>query len=172
MAAHRWWAGPLIVAWMMLRPASSLCLFTQHSGGTPEPANFSLPFPANFSAPMQCPEYAASGCCNSYQNTILEEQLQTADSFFGIIASGGCPACSQNLRRFWCAYTCSPKQDQFVRITSYVPGKSLDTLMYSEPGYACSIFSSCSGTSLARTFTTMSTCEGARCNGTGLHALA
>ena len=120
----------------------------------------SLPFPADFAGPAQCPEYADSGCCNSYQNSVLTTQLQTADAFFGVLADGGCPACSYNLRRFWCAYTCSPKQDQFVTITAVVPGVSLDTLMFAEPYYACSVYSSCSGTSLAREFTIMNTCEG------------
>ncbi|KDQ20707.1 hypothetical protein BOTBODRAFT_26724 [Botryobasidium botryosum FD-172 SS1] len=52
-------------------------------------------------------------CCTSSQLETLQGSLQQAES---LISS--CPACRNNFREFYCAFTCSPDQGTFVSVTS------------------------------------------------------
>ena len=75
MAYHLWLA-------LLAVHARALCVFTQDPNEKPAPARNTTPFPANnFNAPVQCPQYAAEGCCNSYQNNLLQSQLAVTDAF-------------------------------------------------------------------------------------------
>lgn len=51
-------------------------------------------------------------CCTSAQVETLQSSLQQAES---LISS--CPACRNNFRDFYCAFTCSPDQSTFVSVT-------------------------------------------------------
>lgn len=66
---------------------------------------------------MQCPQYANATCCNGIQNNALW------GNFLGIVAGfqslGGNGACVHNVEALWCAFTCSPYQDQFIQINGY-----------------------------------------------------
>ncbi|TFK43177.1 multidrug efflux transporter AcrB transmembrane domain-containing protein [Crucibulum laeve] len=60
------------------------------------------------------PSYAEGlVCCTSDQVETLQENFNQVE---GII--GPCPACRNNFRSFFCAFTCSPEQGNFVNITS------------------------------------------------------
>ncbi|TFY72100.1 hypothetical protein EVG20_g909 [Dentipellis fragilis] len=62
-----------------------------------------------------CGDELADGdvCCNSDQLQVLRENLNSAEP---LIFS--CPACRNNFRSFFCHFTCSPNQGDFVNITS------------------------------------------------------
>jgi len=47
------------------------------------------------------------------QHSALRENLAHAAMLFG-----RCPACADDFRRLWCAFTCSPRQGSFVRVTA------------------------------------------------------
>lgn len=131
------------------------------------------PFPlfANQTAPFgyACPQYAAGGCCNRVQNQLLYVNFLMLHSYFGDVAQGGCPACEQNLREMWCAFTCGPDQDKYAlpvglenitNPTSGVITTVLNTRVTIASKYACSIFASCSATAKVKTFSPMNSCEG------------
>ena len=88
---------------------------------------------------------------------------------FGDVGGGGCPACFRNVVNFWCEYTCSPRQAEFVATaglatkTDPVSGSpfivetfdvSLDTAT------ACGMFDSCASTGKVKEFSPLQTCEG------------
>jgi hypothetical protein len=88
---------------------------------------------------------------------------------FGDIAGGGCPGCYQNVVNFWCGYTCSPRQADFVSFlgtpdkvdpvsgATYTVGESAATL---DTGYACDMFETCANTGKVKEFSPLQTCEG------------
>lgn len=61
-----------------------------------------------------CGPELASGpvCCTSSQVETLSANLQQAEA---LISS--CPACRNNFRNFFCSFTCSPNQSQFLDIS-------------------------------------------------------
>lgn len=60
------------------------------------------------------PQYADTPvCCTSDQVKTLRDNIGRAEL---IIAS--CPACKNNFREFFCAFTCHPDQGTFVQVTS------------------------------------------------------
>jgi hypothetical protein len=91
-------------------------------------------------------------------------------SNFGDVADGGCPGCFENIVDFWCAYTCSPNQTDFVldsglaqkvdpvsgnEYTVFVTNVTLDA------SYACDgVFDSCASTAKVKEFTPLQTCNG------------
>jgi hypothetical protein len=96
-------------------PAAGKCLMKQAQGDiTPSPTlpNETAPFP--LAANTACPQYQASGCCTPFQDETLFVNFLAIRSAFGIIADGGCPGCLYNVEAFWCAYTCSPHQEDFL----------------------------------------------------------
>ena len=59
-------------------------------------------------------EYAQGPvCCTLDQVKTLRENFQSAEN---LISS--CPACRNNFRSFFCAFTCSPDQARFLNVTS------------------------------------------------------
>lgn len=52
-------------------------------------------------------------CCTASQLDSLASSLAQAES---LIAT--CPACRNNFRRFYCSFTCSPNQSQFLDVTA------------------------------------------------------
>ncbi|CAG9464392.1 unnamed protein product [Pedinophyceae sp. YPF-701] len=70
-----------------------------------------------------CPEVWAEGqaangtfCCSAEQVSGLAMQVELA-----LVFIEGCPACSHNFRHFFCSFTCSPRQAEFVRVTASKP---------------------------------------------------
>jgi len=67
-----------------------------------------------------CPElvmtYGNELCCDASQIANLDVLLAFKVSRFIT-----CPACANNLRRSYCAFTCSPKQSLFVNVTQTEP---------------------------------------------------
>ncbi|KAF5369963.1 hypothetical protein D9758_001274 [Tetrapyrgos nigripes] len=62
-----------------------------------------------------CGEEFTNGpsCCTKSQVETLGENFKLVE---GLIAS--CPACRNNFRSFFCAFTCSPNQSSFLNVTS------------------------------------------------------
>jgi hypothetical protein len=88
---------------------------------------------------------------------------------FGDISGGGCPGCYQNVVDFWCSYTCSPNNADFVKVlgldskTDPVGGGqyTVETLAVNiSMDYACSVYGSCSGTGKVKEFSPLQNCEG------------
>jgi hypothetical protein len=106
----------LVVA-ALLQPASSLCVMEQIcvAGPTcrPQPVPYIQPFPLDYGK-LQCPQYEAAGCCVATQNLLLNINFAAINFAFANLEAGGCPACAQNVRNFWCQYTCAPDQDSFA----------------------------------------------------------
>lgn len=88
-------------------------------------------------------------CCNDDQIEELITNFNLIDYIFGY-PGGGCDVCSNNIKRFWCYYTCSPKQQEFV-----VPYSLIDVVqdgtkyhvrnisMFIDPQLAVEIYESC-----------------------------
>ncbi|PFH50535.1 hypothetical protein AMATHDRAFT_144865 [Amanita thiersii Skay4041] len=90
---------------------------------------FSKPLPCPYDGPPQepidindrqllirvCGSTFADGpvCCTTEQVESLRDNFNQVE---GLISS--CPACRNNFRSFFCAFTCSPNQGDFVNITS------------------------------------------------------
>lgn len=83
-------------------------------------------------------------CCSPEQIDILELNLKRVDP---LISS--CPACRKNFYDFFCQFSCSPNESQFVEIikteTARDTGKEIVTEInqYVEPGMANQFFDSC-----------------------------
>jgi Niemann-Pick C1 protein len=90
------------------------------------------------------PQYADTPvCCTSAQVKTLHDNIGRAEL---MIAS--CPACKNNFRDFFCAFTCHPNQGSFVQVTStqntstgQIGVKSVDFHVGSDLGRA--FFDSC-----------------------------
>ena len=91
------------------------CAFEQTTSGHPNPLPpGSLPFVPPTSINAVCPQYSDLACCSQTQITLLSLNLFAIKTFFLNVLDGGCPACANNLMRFWCLFTCSPQQSDFV----------------------------------------------------------
>lgn len=53
-----------------------------------------------------------AACCNADQLDTLSTNLQQAQAFIAL-----CPACSKSFTAFYCSFTCSPEQSQFVTVS-------------------------------------------------------
>jgi len=155
----------------------------------PEPATdypqFVHPFAWNntYATDLVCPEFANQNvCCNAYQLFIQDSALNLSDQSFGS-QNGGCDICAANLRKFWCTFTCSPNQSDFLVIGELenvtVPTTGAVVLarvltLYVDEDMACALFQSCQKTNfitlLAQTQTSMGflTFLGQNGAGTGL----
>ncbi|KAJ3563392.1 hypothetical protein NP233_g8970 [Leucocoprinus birnbaumii] len=56
-------------------------------------------------------------CCTTDQLETLKSNMAQAEAFLA-----SCPACRNNFREFFCSFTCSPKQAEFVNITATQDG--------------------------------------------------
>lgn len=61
-----------------------------------------------------CEEFIEDGCCNHFQMAALSFNFLLLDSAFGNLEAGGCPACTANIKKLYCAFTCSPNQADWV----------------------------------------------------------
>lgn len=82
-------------------------------------------------------------CCTSEQVESLGANLQQAEA---LISS--CPACRNNFRDFFCAFTCSPDQASFLNVTSTQTSNSGETAVkvvdyYVGPQHGEGFFDSC-----------------------------
>ncbi|ODQ65807.1 patched sphingolipid transporter [Nadsonia fulvescens var. elongata DSM 6958] len=82
-------------------------------------------------------------CCTGDQLKILQTSLKKADS---LISS--CPACHNNFYQFWCQFTCSPNQSEFVDVTSTSKSTSNKEIVselnyYVDPQFAEDFYDSC-----------------------------
>ncbi|CCO26365.1 Niemann-Pick type C-related protein 1 [Rhizoctonia solani AG-1 IB] len=77
-------------------------------------------------------------CCTTDQIATLKSNFQTPDQ---LVSS--CPACKNNFHEFYCHFTCSPNQADFVTVTSTHEGavKSVD-FKVTEP-YGTGFYDSC-----------------------------
>uniref|UniRef100_A0A914H2F6 SSD domain-containing protein n=1 Tax=Globodera rostochiensis TaxID=31243 RepID=A0A914H2F6_GLORO len=70
-------------------------------------------------------------CCNHVQFEILRAQLATARQLLQ-----RCPSCYSNFVNFWCQFTCSPHQAQFVEI---VEMRNDSSAIYVDDGYVSKV---------------------------------
>jgi hypothetical protein len=95
------------------------CPFPGGSAPCELPADANAPQNASVLAPSLervCPGVLGVDdlvCCDDDQLAALQQQLDMAQ---GLLAN--CPACWANFRRFWCVFTCSPRQGSFVEVTA------------------------------------------------------
>lgn len=157
--------------------ADADCSFTQTCtdpppGCIPEPLPAPIPpFPLGPLPPMfvACPEYQNLGCCNAQQSETLFISLSLLKSAFGQIPQGGCPACFENARKFWCEFTCSPNQSSFVRNMELVNATNpntgeeyvvLETRIAVDKAFSCAAYDSCSGVSTVQKDSSLASMEG------------
>lgn len=117
-----------------------------------------------------CPQYADYGCCTEQQNQLLMVNFLSIQSAFANIANGGCPACALNVEEFWCAYSCSPNQDQFLSIIGVatvpdptrggLPTEVLKTSVRIDRNFTCASYTACQDVKTVKETSTMSTAEG------------
>lgn len=83
--------------------------------------------------------------------------------------SGGCAACAQNLKKFWCDFTCAPNQAEFLHPVGLEnvtdPNNGVETTVLNmvldiNPDFSCAVFDSCKDTQHVRSLQTMKTCNG------------
>ena len=86
-------------------------------------------------------------CCNQDQTQIMTHSFTQIDSVFGSDVS----MCGVSMKKFWCEYTCSPKQSEFTKGTGQ---KTVGKNTYTEVQFsvnedtACTLYQSCTKTSL------------------------
>ncbi|KAH7916135.1 patched family-domain-containing protein [Hygrophoropsis aurantiaca] len=90
-------------------------------------------------------------CCTSEQVETLRDSLNQAEL---IISS--CPACRNNFRSFFCSFTCSPHQGNFVNVTGTQRSSSGETALKSvdffvSEQYASGFFDSCKNVQVGAT---------------------
>jgi len=156
--------------------AEADCLFYQDciSGAGCMPHSYPngsvLPFPINpgpvFNA---CPAYVNNGCCTVPQVETLYVSFAGLKAAFGKVASGGCPACYENLVSFWCEFTCSPNQTDFIERLGYAnvtdPNTGiltdvLQVVIATDPAFTCSAYDSCAAVSTVQKDATLASMEG------------
>ena len=90
------------------------------------------------------PQYADTPvCCTSAQVKTLRDNIGRAE-----LMISSCPACKNNFREFFCAFTCHPDQGTFVQVTSTqdtstgkIGVKSVD--FHVDSGFGSAFFDSC-----------------------------
>ncbi|CAD8175277.1 unnamed protein product [Paramecium pentaurelia] len=106
-----------------------------------------------------CPFFSGQPvCCTRSQDRSMVKDFKSLDATFGN-DGGGCDICGSNMKRFWCHYTCSPNQSEFMKITGRQnmtdplnSSKIIEVQMVTlevHPQIACEVFSSCKRTSFA-----------------------
>ncbi|KAG6911630.1 hypothetical protein DXG01_007880 [Tephrocybe rancida] len=90
-------------------------------------------------------------CCTTNQVETLRDNFNQVE---GLISA--CPACRNNFRSFFCAFTCSPEQGSFVNITStqttssdQIAVKSVD--FYAEEQFGEGFYDSCKNVQVGTT---------------------
>lgn len=84
------------------------CVYYVNSSKMPNPTVDSEPFIV--SDTNVCADYRGKlGCCNDFTSEVQASSYGKIDTVFGN-GAGGCDICGVNLKRFWCEYSCSPRQ--------------------------------------------------------------
>ncbi|KAI7865570.1 sterol-sensing domain of SREBP cleavage-activation-domain-containing protein [Spinellus fusiger] len=84
-------------------------------------------------------EYSTSAaCCSHHQLSTLVQQVEQAK---GVISF--CPACWKNFLTFWCNFTCSPHQSNFVNITQSVKGAVTQADYWVDDAFGTQFYDSC-----------------------------
>jgi len=109
-------------------------------------------------------------CCNDGQNTLLTNQFNLLGLTFGSVGGdGGCDLCAANLMRYFCYYTCSPIQANYMTINGYVnftdpfskKNKTVLSMNYTNSyETACQIFESCKTTAYVSQMSAMQSGKG------------
>lgn len=165
----------LVSIFLFFYTVSSKCAFTQNCNnaamGDCNPPDSRLFDPQNFNytSPFQCPEFNDTVCCNNDQNTLLKNSFNLINFTFGSGANG-CDLCGANLMRFWCHFTCSPNQANFVSAFDHIlvpdpftPGLNVTVLNVTfkiDPNTACEMYQSCKKTPYVTEVSAMNSAEG------------
>lgn len=160
---------------LLLSPVSSTCAFTQKCNNAamgdcfPPTKQIAEPTTYTYTNKFQCPEFKGPVCCNDDQNTLLKNSFNLINFTFGSGASG-CDLCGANLMRFWCYFTCSPVQHNYVDAYDHIivpdpftPGKNLTVLNVTfkiDPDTACEMYTSCKKTPYVSQVSAMNSAEG------------
>jgi hypothetical protein len=155
------------------QPAQPACRPRATGAGEPFPYNQTAPFPMyqwpRGSPFVACPQYFDLGCCTPTQSQLLYVNLLLLQSQFGTVAGGGCPACFENMRNFYCEYTCSPRQAEFVavlgpsNVSDPETGRVFEVLRTRvgiAHDFSCAAFGACEGVSAVQKVSAMSNAEG------------
>lgn len=103
-----------------------------------------------------CKDYISPGrlgCCSRYNDQTTLKNFKQIDGIFGL-QGGGCDVCAINLKRFWCEYACSARQDEFMdTATEYEPfpdPQKPGSIIYGQrvnvrvhAATACALYNSC-----------------------------
>ncbi|CAD8153537.1 unnamed protein product [Paramecium pentaurelia] len=156
----------MIILFTFITYSYSRCAFSvECQGNNCDPLEVDTePFVARVS---QCPHMDGTMvCCNKNQDDQMQRNFQAIDASFGN-AGGGCDICAYNLKKFWCEYTCSPNQSQFLTTNGYTnmkdplnPKNILKVQLVEikvKPQVACDMWSSCKRTQFASQVTAMKT---------------
>eukprot|EP01016_Furgasonia_blochmanni_P005373 TRINITY_DN12084_c0_g1_i1.p1 TRINITY_DN12084_c0_g1~~TRINITY_DN12084_c0_g1_i1.p1 ORF type:complete len:343 (-),score=4.48 TRINITY_DN12084_c0_g1_i1:120-1148(-) len=139
------------------------CVFTQNctDGMCDLPVNVSDPTPfmvANWTSTPQCPDLQGKGqpvCCSDGQNSNMMGNFFLISMLFGGGDGGGCDNCAANMIRFWCYFTCSPKQSDFmtlgpiIEVVDPISGQLINASNVTfkvNPESSCALYKSCAST--------------------------
>lgn len=78
-------------------------------------------------------------CCDALQLRWLQSMMTVPDQLLG-----SCPACNHNFRNIFCNMVCSPKQSDFIAVTSTTSGHSVTAIKYDvSTTFADGMYNSC-----------------------------
>ena len=118
-----------------------------------------------------CPDYDDKpSCCNQFTMQTMQTKLVSVDLTFGN-PSTGCSNCANNMKRFFCKYSCDPDQHLFIipgqsRYTEFSPGKGQDPIKVVESNIsvdaagACALYESCKRVDFVKALGSMSSYVG------------
>ncbi|CAD8125014.1 unnamed protein product [Paramecium sonneborni] len=105
-------------------------------------------------------------CCTESQDDGVGNDFISLDATFGSDGDG-CDICAANMKRFWCVYSCDPRQGEFLKITGRAnvtdprnPNRTIDVQTVTlriHPQVACDVYSSCKRTNFASQVSAMQT---------------
>lgn len=94
----------------------------------------------------------SSTCCDEASLDKLSQSLQQAQAFIAL-----CPACSKSFTDFYCAFTCSPSQSQFVTVSAVQDlgdkkGPAVKSLeLHVDPQFGQAFYDACKNVKFAAT---------------------
>lgn len=143
----------LLISIVLFSSANSSCSMSQDPDGIPRPAEGDELEPHTEHGPdSYCQDFVGmKTCCTEYQLGQIVKNFQAIESIFG--GDGGCDVCVVNLKRFWCYFTCSPNQAEFIEVgnlTHYIIDGTdyllRDITYYINDNTNCELFKSCKKT--------------------------
>ena len=117
-----------------------------------------------------CPQYPEV-CCSAAQMQSLWLNFKLIFSAFGDPQLQGCPACAQNVKDFWCAFSCSPNQTDFLVVLPDLnmtdplhpdvpPVTVFHPQLNMQRDYSCAAYAACANTGKVLEDVALGTCEG------------